>query len=244
MNTMNSKMPITESEKRMACRLKKLYLQKKVRMKSEGDNLTYEHVAESIKRTPGAVSHFMNGTTPMNESMCYKMARFFGVNVGAINPDLAEVLPNSDRNDKNVTELPDLSNSTPLISWAQAGAHNEANTPYKTSDSEKRILCPVPHSSKTFALRVNGLSMFDPGGSPSFEEGDIIHADPEVTVKHKSLVVVVANGDTEATFRQLIIEGGRYFLKALNPDWPNPIKEMRKNSRICGVVICKTVSYL
>jgi len=42
-----------------------------------------------------------------------------------------------------------------------------------------------------------------------------------------------------ATFKQLIIEGGHQYLKALNPEWPKPIIEIIENARICGVVVFK-----
>ena len=38
---------------------------------------------------------------------------------------------------------------------------------------------------------------------------------------------------------QLIIEGGRKYLKALNPDWPDRIIEIDENAKICGVVVFK-----
>lgn len=43
----------------------------------------------------------------------------------------------------------------------------------------------------------------------------------------------------EATFKQLIIEEGHQYLKALNPDWPNRIIEVNSNATICGVVVFK-----
>lgn len=240
---MTTRHVITEFEKQNAQRLKALYQRLKSDMKAQGKSLTYDDVAEFIGKTPGAVSQFMNGTTAMNEGMCIKMARFFKVSPSEINPSLSDVLPNVTDGDKNVSELPFNNNAVPLISWVQAGAYQEVETPCTASDAEKWILCPVPHSNQTFALRVHGVSMRNPGNSPSFDEGDIIHVDPEVPAENNSLVVVQINGDTEATFKQLIVEGGRYFLKALNPTWPNPINEMPEDAKICGVVISKTVSY-
>jgi SOS-response transcriptional repressor LexA len=43
----------------------------------------------------------------------------------------------------------------------------------------------------------------------------------------------------EATFKQLIVEEGHQYLKALNPEWPNRIIEVNQNARICGVVVFK-----
>ena len=129
----------------------------------------------------------------------------------------------------------------PLISWVQAGAWQEVvEVP---GEAESWILCPVQHSSRTFALKVVGQSMQSPGEKRSFDDGDIIHVDPEVPANNNSLVVVRVDSDNEATFKQLIVESGRHFLKALNPSWPNRITEMPQDAVICGVVISKTVSY-
>ena len=46
-------------------------------------------------------------------------------------------------------------------------------------------------------------------------------------------------GDREATFRQLIVEGGRRYLKALNPHWPERIVEIDEDTVIRGVVVCE-----
>lgn len=43
----------------------------------------------------------------------------------------------------------------------------------------------------------------------------------------------------EATFKQLIVEGKRKYLKALNPDWPERIIQSHASATICGVVIFK-----
>jgi SOS-response transcriptional repressor LexA len=240
---MKTRRPITDSEKRAAQRLKNLYAQRKAQAKAAGGSLTYEDIVAFIDKTPGAVSQFMNGTTAMNEGMCLKMAKFFGVSPSEIDPELADMLPKDTGNVTSVGKMLNEHANVPLISWVQAGDCREVEFPHTANDAEKWILCPVPHSSQTFALRVEGLSMHNPGSSPSFEEGDIIHVDPEVRPENHSLVVVQVNGDTEATFKQLLTEGGEYFLKALNPGWPSQIIKMPTDASICGVVISKTVSY-
>ncbi|WP_339806144.1 XRE family transcriptional regulator [uncultured Marinobacter sp.] len=243
MSVMKTKRVVTESQLRSAEKLKSIFEQTKAQVKSEGKSLTYQDLADFLDVTAGAVSQFANGTTPMSEVTMLKVAKFFGIHPSEINPELSNLLPTDTGGDNNVSELTKSNNAVPLISWVQAGACQEVEAPCTASDAERWILCPVPHSSKTFALRVHGLSMRDPGNFPSFDDGDIIHVDPEVSAENKSLVVVQMNGDTEATFKQLIVEGGNCFLKALNPAWPNPIREMPGDARICGVVISKTVSY-
>jgi len=41
----------------------------------------------------------------------------------------------------------------------------------------------------------------------------------------------------EVTFKRLVIEGERRYLKPLNPNWPEKIIEVPDDARIVGVVI-------
>jgi SOS-response transcriptional repressor LexA len=63
--------------------------------------------------------------------------------------------------------------------------------------------------------------------------------DPEVVAESGKHVVVKLEDTDEAAFKQLIIEGGRKYLKALNPDWPERITEMSETAIVCGVVVFK-----
>jgi SOS-response transcriptional repressor LexA len=101
-------------------------------------------------------------------------------------------------------------------------------------DAEDLLPCPVRCSKDTFVLRVRGESM-----EPKFHDGDLIFVDPQVSPDSGKYVVVRIEDSHEATFKQLIVEGDRQYLKALNPDWPHRIIEVNSNATICGVVVFK-----
>ena len=122
-------------------------------------------------------------------------------------------------------------NLVPLISWVQAGNWSEVIDNFQPGDADEFYPCPEKHSKSTFALTVIGESM-----ATSFVPGEIIYIDPEVSPESGSYVVVRQNGD-QATFKQLMFDGEKKYLKALNPDWPNPIIEMLPDAIICGVCI-------
>ena len=122
----------------------------------------------------------------------------------------------------------------PLISWVQAGAWTETAGSFTAEDAEAFLPCPVRCSVETFVLRVRGESM-----EPRFRDGDLIFVDPTVSPDHGRFVVVRGEDTGETTFKQLIVEGGRKFLKALNPDWPERIIESDSGAAICGVVVFK-----
>jgi len=91
------------------------------------------------------------------------------------------------------------------------------------------------HESKgeSFALEIEGESML-----PRFRPGDHILVDTGIKVKSSDHAIVKINEDT-AIFRQIIIEGGKMFMKALNPDWPNKLQEFTIGMSIIGKVIEK-----
>ena len=76
--------------------------------------------------------------------------------------------------------------------------------------------------------------------SPKFEIGDRIYVNPDVQtfdLQSDDLVIVSCSGDTEATFKQLIIEGGSKYLKPLNPNWPEQIIKLSEDCRLVGKVV-------
>jgi SOS-response transcriptional repressor LexA len=129
---------------------------------------------------------------------------------------------------------PDLRNLHPIISWVQAGTWRDIADGYQSHAGDELLPCPVTCSQDSYVLRVHGISM-----EPKFHDGDFIFVDPHVEPVSGKYVVVILEDTAEATFKQLIIEGGHQYLKALNPEWPNRITEVNQNARVCGVVVFK-----
>ncbi|ASD68512.1 LexA family protein [Pseudoalteromonas piscicida] len=130
----------------------------------------------------------------------------------------------------NASIGPEIRNRLPLISWVQAGAWADIQ---EVSQLEaEHFLCPVNCSDKSFVLRVQGVSM-----EPKFQDGDLIFVDPEAACVHGSYVVARLDDDNQATFKQLIIEGGQKFLKALNPNWPEQLVPINGNCTLVGRVV-------
>ncbi len=149
--------------------------------------------------------------------------------------------------DKDPNELSPARNEikghVPVISWVAAGSWSSVCNVSSPTEIDKWLPCPVKHSDNTFALTVKGISMQNSNGSkPSFEDGDIIFVDPDVEPENKDCVIVQLGQCEEATFKQIIFEAGRTYLKPLNPDWPEKIIEANESANICGTVIGKWVT--
>ena len=72
---------------------------------------------------------------------------------------------------------------------------------------------------------------------PVFREGDLIFVDPMAESHHGSYIVARLDAQNEATFKQLIIEQGKQYLKPANPSWPEQIIPITSECSIVGTVV-------
>lgn len=122
----------------------------------------------------------------------------------------------------------------PLISWIRAGEWEEASDPLEPGEAEEWLHCPRPCSDSTFALRVSGESMVSPGGR-SYPDGCIIFVDPQKkTPANGARVVAKLAGSQEVTFKTIQVEGGRVWLKPLNPHYPPIFDEFEVVGTVVG----------
>lgn len=129
----------------------------------------------------------------------------------------------------------------PVISWVSAGQWMEAVEPYHRKSIDRWYETTVDCSESSFWLDVKGDSMTAPAGL-SIPEGMAILIDPEVEARNGKLVVAKLDSENEATFKKLVIDAGRKFLKPLNPQYP--MTEINGNCRIIGVVVDAKVTNL
>ncbi len=143
-----------------------------------------------------------------------------------------------DQVDSNVTPAFDRQapRDVPLISWVQAGEWQAVHDPFHPGYAEEWIDTNATRSEQAFALTVHGDSM-----EPEFRDGDIVVVDPD-RVPAAGSFVVVKNSSDEATFKQLIFDGGSVYLKPLNDRYP--IRDMTGvEFQIVGVVVEKRKRY-
>ena len=102
---------------------------------------------------------------------------------------------------------------------------------YAAGYAEEWIDAPVGSGKHSFWLQVVGDSMTAPTGQ-SIPEGALILVDPDVQAENGSLVVAKI-GDS-VTFKKLVRDAGKAFLKPLNPSYP--VTELTGDHQIVGVV--------
>ena len=121
----------------------------------------------------------------------------------------------------------------PILNKVNAGMYKEIiDSPPDDIETMAVYMNVRPY---TFALRIEGDSM-----EPDFPHGSVLLVDPEREAQPKDFVIAM-NGDHEATFKQLVKDGGDWYLKPLNTRYP--IKPLGTASVIgvaVGVQIFKT----
>jgi SOS-response transcriptional repressor LexA len=177
----------------------------------------------------GMVWQYLNARSPLNLPAAIKFANGLGVKVSDFSPTLGRQLEpistgfgdmlkskltGAPTDVENVGLGPDIRGKVPLISWVRAGAFSEVVDLLQPGEAIDWVETTVQQRAHTFALRVEGDSM-----EPIFPAGTILIVEPELEA-HANDYVIVKNGSEEATFKQLVKDGGDWYLKPLNPRYP------------------------
>lgn len=204
---------------------------KAIRAARKAKGMTLEELGALADIDSGNLSRLERGIQGASQETLSKILDALGMSLGGA------ITAGTMRSNIESAEVP--SSAVPVISWVQAGNWTEVMTQFTAADAESWVPCPVNHGPRTFVLHVRGESMYNPHAKKSFRDGDLIYVDPDRSADNGALVVAKLDDSNEATFKQLIVEGEKRFLKAINPAWPDPIIPINGNASICGVVIFK-----
>lgn len=194
-------------------------------------NMSNELLARKLGVTRGAITHYMTGRRQPPLGQFQKLAAILKVDPAWLlyGTDTKSEPMRSEAKNK-ATQFP-----IPILSWNQTV---EFANVMKLEKHEIKEFVPNFYLDKPewFALRVQGDSMTAAHGSnKSFHEGDIIIIDPTKKPSHGSFVVALLPKAKEATFKQLVVDGGVKFLKPLNTQYP--MQQIEESAYVCGVVV-------
>lgn len=212
-----------------------------VRTRGRGADIHKHLRSVGVDKSPQAISKWLNGDAIAEADSMVAICSWLKVRREWLEYG---VLPKAQNGDRNVQRLPERNESNvgeitrqfgkvPLISWVQAGAWCEAN--FDQHDGESWLSCPVPISGSGYALKVLGDSMTNPGPGRSYPTGCIIFVDPEAETKTGDRVIARVPRTNEATFKILVEDAGRQFLRPINPQYP--IIDITEETHICGKVV-------
>lgn len=182
---------------------------------------------------PSYISQLVNGHRNIGERSARNLEKKMGLNEGDL--DQSVNITQFDNNINLSQKIRLKSDLIPVISWVAAGSFSNVETVLKDTEINEWL----PHNNDAgkngYGLIVTGYSM-----SPRFEPEDRIYVNPDFPVndlKTGDLVIVACFGDTEATFKQLVIEGTTKYLQPLNPNWEEKVIKLTSNCRLVGKVV-------
>lgn len=204
------------------------------RLKSarEAVGKTQQEVANFFGVQRATVSQWENNETMPRAQKLEELARL----VKSSTHYLLTGRNDKERGHQNNTEPgPEIVRFAPLLSWVSAGRAMEAPDEHLERETAEVFALPKKAGQHTFCLRVQGDSMASAFGR-SYPDGCIIFVDPELRNPGSGRrVIAKLKGSNDVTFKVLVKEAGRAWLKPLNPQYP-PILEPFK---IIGTVIGK-----
>ncbi|WP_163123656.1 LexA family protein [Acinetobacter portensis] len=181
-----------------------------------------------------AAGKWIHGESQPKAGKLKLIARFLGVSDDWLLTG-KEAPPRLDNNINLTQKIALEGRPVPVISWVAAGSFTAIETVIKDAEIDEWLPPNKDCGKNGYGLIVTGVSM-----SPKFEIGDRIYVNPDVQtfdLQSDDLVIVSCSGDTEATFKQLITEGGSQYLKPLNPNWPEQIIKLSEDCRLVGKVV-------
>ena len=212
-----------------------------VRSRGRGVDIHKHLKTLGVEKSPQAISKWLNGDAIAEADSMVALCSWLNVRREwleyGVQPkqkiDETNIQPIVTEHGSNVREITRRIGKVPLISWVQAGAWCEAN--FELHDGETWLSCPVTISKSGYALKVLGDSMTNPGPGRSYPTGCIIFVDPEAESKTGDRVIARVPRTNEATFKVLVEDAGRQFLKPINPQYP--IIDITEETHICGKVV-------
>lgn len=191
--------------------------------------LTEQQFAERVGVSRGAVQQWERegGTAPRRANQ-KAVADLLGLTV-------AELISGGE---PNVGELI-KGRRVPLISWVEAGLMNDISDPFHPGEAEEWVFASESQPSDgSFALRVSGASMTspDPDAVHSFPDGTVLLVDPNRAVSPGDFVIAKDVETQQATFKRLVSDGGRWYLRPLNPQFKT-VEIDDPNLRVIGRVV-------
>ncbi|MGL4725742.1 MAG: LexA family protein [Scandinavium sp.] len=216
---MGKKKDITPAQAEDAKRLKNLYEAKKKLL-----GVTQQSIADELDITQGAVAHYLNGRNPLNPSIARIFAQQLQIPVEDFSPSIARELASMGMMGFNESIAPYTVNAIPVkgypvLSRALVGPWYEASESFSVQDVDQWLYSDARILGKAFWFKVDEDSMTAPTGL-SISEGTFVLFDTGREPVNHSLVMARLSGTSEATFKKLVIDGGKSWLRGLNPQWP------------------------
>jgi SOS-response transcriptional repressor LexA len=191
-------------------------------------------VEEALGIDQGKLSRLENGKQTIDDETLIALASLYDVRVSEIFAAAEEETAFREPRATYVTRQAKDVTMVPLIGWVQTGIWTEAEEPIPSDQIEEWVPTRARVSPRAYALSVEGDSMINPRGSPTFPEGSRIIVEPMRPAHPGDFVIAQRDDWPKATFKKLREDSGQLYLVPLNPQYQALVVD--KHVRILGVV--------
>lgn len=191
-------------------------------------------LARAAEVSAVAAGKWIHGESLPKAEKLKLIARFLGVSDDWLLTG-KEATPKLDNNIDLSQKINFQGRRIPVISWVQAGTMTSVETVIRDTEIDEWLPPNEDCGKNGYGLRVVGNSM-----SPNFIPEDRIYINPDIQtfdLQTNDLVIVSCFGESEATFKKLIIEGNSKYLQPLNPNWPDQIIKLTEDCKLVGKVV-------
>lgn len=197
--------------------------------------LKQAEVAEAVEIDQTTLSRIETGKSGTDQDMLSRLAVLYGVRVSEIYAAIEEELAVREPAATYWPRKMEGITTVPLIGWVQAGLWTDTKEPIPADQVEEWVPTSAKVSNRAYALQVEGESMINPRGSPSFPPMCRIIVEPSRVAQPGDFVIAQVDLESAATFKKLTQDGGRLYLTPLNAQYPT--LSVDSNVRILGVVL-------
>lgn len=144
------------------------------------------------------------------------------------------IMYGKDPSSSNVQEFRPVARMLPVLTHIQCGTMSSVRS-ISPHDIEQWLPAPPEAGKNSFYLITQGIS-----NSPYFNDGEYVCIDPDVdfsSIQTGEMIVVCQ--DDDATFKALVKEYNKYYLKALNENFQPNIIPLKENSEYRGKYVGK-----
>lgn len=204
-------------------------------MKDSG--LDRAHFAEKVGLSYNLLSQYIgkNPTKKIGDDTAEKIETAFNKPSGFLDQIVNSHSTSLDNNIDLSKKMSLEGRSIPVISWVQAGSWTGVDSVPNDTEFGEWLPPNADCGKNGYGLIVVGNSM-----KPDFKPDDRIYVNPDIQafdLKTDDLVIISCRGESEATFKKLIIEGGEKYLQPLNPNWPEQIIKLTEDCCLVGKVV-------
>ena len=170
---------------------------------------TQKHLADQLGWVHTRLTNYENGVRAPRVEYLHQLAKLFDTPIG--------VLLGTQSMESSHIEM--VRDSVQIIEWSSIRNFLAGDRSKTISIGQTRPYYGANMRQNTFAVTIETDSMLG-SGIDSFAPGALVICEPFIAPKSGSFVIAAESNDSTPILRRLISEGGRWFLKPLNPAYP------------------------